>query len=178
MNPISNLVGRRITPTDKHRKAETITLLACPTITSNKRAKPYSYEDEVFAFLCDHKMQLGIQTIMRFQSLVVDGAILLLDGRRFAIEIKYRMNWLKACQCNWQFRKFLQSTDEAQKNPVHGAIVFFNEFSGDWNKKSQKAVNLWGAEAWYLSHHDVEGKPMDLLKLKDGTLEGYPFGSC
>src|SRR5262245_49802810 len=97
------------------------------------------------------------------------------DGRRLAVEVKLRMNWLKACQAEWEFRHFLKRTEEAKNNPVHGAIVIFQEFSGDWAKKSKKAESLWGWEAWYLHYCDsIDGKRMDLLRLSGGELEGYP----
>jgi hypothetical protein len=96
------------------------------------------------------------------------------------IEVKLRMNWLKACQSEHQFRQFLKSTKEAKTNLVDGAIVFFEDFSGDWGKKTKKAKNVWGWEGWYLRHcAAVDGKRMDLLRLskealQEYQLQGYP----
>jgi hypothetical protein len=53
--------------------------------------------------------------------------------------------------------------------------VIFEEFSRDWARKAKKAKNPWGWEGWYLFHRDsVEGKPLDLLMLRNGELVGYP----
>ena len=88
-----------------------------------------------------------------------------------------RMNWLKACQSEYQFRQFLKRTKEAETN---GAIVFFEDFSGDWGKKTKKAKNVWGWEGWYLRYcNAVDGKRMDLLRLWEAApqryqLQGYP----
>jgi hypothetical protein len=35
---------------------------------------------------------------MRFKNSLVDGELVLSDGTRLPIEIKWRMNWMKACQ--------------------------------------------------------------------------------
>jgi hypothetical protein len=64
---------------------------------------------------------LGIQTALKFTNLKVDGAIVLVDGRRLAVEIKYRMNWTKACKAESEFRRFLQIS-EATTHPVSGAV--------------------------------------------------------
>ena len=128
----------------------------------------------MFNFLLRNKDALGIQSVLRFKNLAVDGESILTNGRRLVIEAKYRMNWLKACQAEWEFRRFL-TKPEAKDNPVDGALVFFEEFSGDWGRKSKKAKNLWGWEAWYLFHWDsVDGKRMDLLMLSESGLRSYP----
>jgi hypothetical protein len=174
MTPISSFIGRAITPTDKKRKAAETTELTSSILPGNRIAAPFTYEDEVFRFLFANSAALGIQSVVMFKNLVVDGQIVLLDGRRFVIEIKLRMNWLKACQANYQFRSFLGTTNEAKLRPVDGAIVFFKGFSGDWAKQSKKARNAWGWEAWYLNHAVVEGEPIELLRFSDDKLIGYP----
>jgi hypothetical protein len=116
--------------------------------------------------------------VSRFKNRLVDGQIVLADGRRLVIELKLRMNWLKACQSEWQFRHFLKRFDGGGPAiPVHGAIVFFEEFSGDWDRPKAKRRNVWGWEAWYLYYRDaIDGKPMDLVRLRGGVMAGYPDG--
>jgi hypothetical protein len=41
--------------------------------------------------------------------LYVDGQIELDNGNLYIIEIKYRMNWMKACQSGWQISKYLEN---------------------------------------------------------------------
>jgi hypothetical protein len=175
MKTISKWTDRIIVATGKDSRDEVSTVLASEIEANKKTARHSTYEDEVFSFLQRNREVLGIENVIRFANLLVDGAIVLKNRKRLAIEIKLRMNWEKACQAEWEFRNFLKRTDEAKKNPVGGAIVFFEEFSGDWNKKSQKATNLWGWEGWYLYYWGaIDDRPMDLLNLKNGVLDGYP----
>src|SRR4051794_15729737 len=103
MATIADLIRLEITPEELKRRKPKVTEIKarqdCPV-----GAKPdRKYEYEVFNFLLDNKDTLGIETVLKFKNLRVDGAILLNgrkreDRKRLAIEIKLRMNWLKACQ--------------------------------------------------------------------------------
>jgi hypothetical protein len=83
------------------------------------------------------------------------------------------MNWERACQAEWQFRQYLKRI-APDPSRVSGAIVIFQEFSGDWKKPTSSSQNEWGWETWYLHHHDVEGKPLHLVMFADAGLQGYP----
>jgi hypothetical protein len=48
----------------------------------------------VFNFLVAHRGQLGVERVVKFHGLLMDGALDLTNGDRIAVEIKYRMNWL------------------------------------------------------------------------------------
>jgi len=89
------------------------------------------YEADVFNYLFANRAELGIASVLRFSGLLADGAIDLTSGDRIVVEIKYKMNWLKACQAEWQFRRCLL-TVEGQATPITGGLVFFEQFSGDW----------------------------------------------
>jgi hypothetical protein len=78
-----------------------------------------------------NRATLGVKAVMKFSALLVDGAVELEDGRRLAVEIKFRMNWGKACVAEYEFRNFLKRT-ERRPFPVDGGLVFFEQFSGDW----------------------------------------------
>ena len=91
---------------------------------------PLVYEDEVFNFLLGNAKALAIAKVLRFNALLVDGAVELANGQRLAVEIMYKMNWRKACQAEWQFRNFLKRPEAAQ-GPVVGGLVFFNAFNED-----------------------------------------------
>ena len=134
---------------------------------------PAAYEIDVFNFLLAHKESLGISELSRFRALLVDGELRLSDGRRLALEIKYRMNWTKACQAGWQFSQFLK-TREAKERPVDGGLVFFEEFSGDWASKSRNRLLEVGWSRWYGGHSQVERLRIDLLRLRNGVYESFP----
>src|SRR5689334_22613077 len=131
MTRLSELIGRWISPEKKGQHEPKITTLfaAIPATGEKPTAK---YEAKVFNFLFTNKESLGIKSVMKFTALLVDGAVELTDGKRLTVEIKFRMNWAKACQAEFQFRNFLKR--HSASYPVSGGLVFFEEFSGDWSK--------------------------------------------
>jgi hypothetical protein len=129
MTTFRELFGRDITPKTKDRRNPSAVPLSTP-IRPNTERPHDQYEADVFNFLLDNKGQLGVKTVMKFTALLVDGAVELIDGRRFIVDVKYRMNWEKACQAEWQFRHFMKRAD-AKPFSVDGGIVVFEEFSGD-----------------------------------------------
>src|SRR5262245_16401198 len=102
------------------------------------------YEAGVFNFLFDNRQPLEIKNVMKFTALLVDGAVELLDGRHLTVEVKFRMNWEKACQAEYQFRTFLTRKDR-MPFAVHGGLIVFDEFSGDWKRNTTSRVreNGW-----------------------------------
>src|SRR5580765_6433056 len=109
MPTLAEMLTRSINPETKTSNREIVTELCAPI---SLRGRPHrQYEVEVFNFLLANRQQLGIKAVMRFAALRMDGAVELVDGNRLAIEIKFRMNWLKACQAEWQFRRFLAKKD-------------------------------------------------------------------
>jgi hypothetical protein len=112
MNPelttIADLICLDIKPEDKKRRKGKVRTLSSPLDLPASAKPARKYECEVFKYLLENKVALGIKTVFRFENLRVDGAILLADGKtRLAVEIKYRMNWTKACQAGYEFRRFL-----------------------------------------------------------------------
>ena len=83
---------------------------------------------ELLNYLFDHKQEMGIETIYRLKNQRMDRELVLAGGDRVTFEIKYRMNWLKACQSGDQFRKYLKM-NEASGSQVIAGIVLFEEFS-------------------------------------------------
>jgi hypothetical protein len=176
MRTISELIGRTIEPTGKVRQPPKVQALLSCASSANLTSPSRIYELEAFNYLFENSRKLDIESVIKFDNLHVDGQIVLVDRRRFVIEVKYRMNWLKQCQAVWQFKKFL-STKEAETNPVSGAIIIFEEFTADWSKKANShAKNLWGWEGWYLEVYNcIPEKPMHLLMWRQGgDLRGYP----
>lgn len=175
MASLSELIGRAITPEAKGRNNPTIVTLSAPIQSSTE--KPHGqYEADVFNFLLANKERLGIKAVMKFTALLVDGAVELIDGRRLAVEVKFRMNWEKACQAEWEFRTFMRRID-VKPFDVAGGIVVFEEFSGDWNRRA--ASRLWenGWSHWYRGHADVDGCRVDLLRLRAELLQDFPIAT-
>jgi len=174
LQSLSELIGRTIVPEEKDRKNPTVVPLSAPIQPNNH--KPHGqYEAEVFNFLLANKEPLGIKAVMKFTALRVDGAIELIDGRRLTVEVKFRMNWQKACQAECQFRTFMKRTD-VRPFPVDGGVVIFEEFQGDgWHRRPACRRLDDGWNAWYYSHADVDGLRLDLLRLRAGELEGFPM---
>jgi len=60
----------------------------------------------------------------------LDAQLLLRDGRRVFVEVKYRMNRPRACQAEWQFAEYAKLTGDRQTRRTCG-LVIFGEFTGD-----------------------------------------------
>jgi hypothetical protein len=69
-----------------------------PIPAKGTETAPHAFEIAVFNFLLAQKQSLGISAVWRCRNVRVDGLLDLDDGRRIALEIKYAMNWEKACQ--------------------------------------------------------------------------------
>jgi hypothetical protein len=169
---LEQLFARRVTPEARSWHEATITVLSAPTSSNSTKAWG-AYEDEVFNFLLANCEPLGLANILTFRSLLMDGAVEFADGRRLALEIKYRMNWEKACQAEWQFRNFLKRP-EAEQGPVVGGLVFFEDFSADWKRKPASRTLENGWNYWYEGHCEVEGLPLHLVRLRAGQLDAFP----
>lgn len=173
MSALSDLIGRAITPERKGRNRPSTHLLDKP-IQANTSKPHGQYEAAVFNFFLANKEQFGIKDVMKFTARLIDGVIELIDGRRLTLEIKFRMNWAKACQAEWQFRRFRERAD-IRPFPVDGGIVVFEEFSGDWTRQAASRLLENGWSHWYRGHAKVDGLRLDLFRLRDGKLEGYPI---
>lgn len=130
----------------------------------------YTYEREVLTFLFNNRHRLGIEKLYRFKNQSLDGELILQNGASVPFEIKFRMNWLKACQANWQFARFTTLTG---RDHCDTGIVFFEEFSGDWavTAKSRSIPNGW--IRWYKEHYKLHGLNFHLVKLCNGQIETY-----
>jgi hypothetical protein len=176
MATLSEMIGRHITPEAKDTNKPRVDSLSAPI--HGKGEKPHArYEAEVFNFLLTNKELLGIKSVLKFTALIVDGAVELMDGKRLTVEIKFRMNWGKACQAEWQFRTFLKRAAR-RPFPVDGGLVFFEEFSGDWNRKAGCRLMENGWSHWYRGHSEVDGLRLDLLRLRAGDLKSFPIADA
>jgi hypothetical protein len=71
--------------------------LKCVAISQELAVKDYKptkrFEVDVLNYLFENKASLGIETLWKFTAGLIDGAIVLDDGRLVALEMKYAMNW-------------------------------------------------------------------------------------
>jgi hypothetical protein len=133
---------------------------------------PATFETAAFNFLLDQKRSLGIRTIWRYKNSRIDGLVELDDGTRLGVEVKYAMNWMKACQACAQIA--LHQRLFASEQKLDGGLVVFHEFSGDWKKpKRRSSLVERGWSYWYSEHHDTEGLRTDLVRLHDGKFESF-----
>ena len=176
MHTLSELIGRAITPEAKDRHSPKVVTLSSPIDPNTEKAHG-QYEADVFNFLLANKEPLGIKAVMKFTALLVDGAVELIDGSRLTVEVKFRMNWEKACQAEWQFRTFMKRTD-VRPFPVDGGIVVFEEFSGDRIRQGARRLLENGWSHWYRGHAEVDRFRLDLLRLRTGQLETFPIGDA
>ncbi len=169
MSSIAEMIGLPIMPEPKARHDPTRELMEAQIQVEG--LKPHSkYEIDVFNFLFEKRKLLKIARVERFTALLVDGAIELEgDGRRLTVEVKYRMNWEKACQAEWQFRNY------KRRNPdkVDGGLVIFEQFSGDWQRKQGARLLENGWSHWYRGHAEVDIQRLDLLRLQGTKLENF-----
>jgi hypothetical protein len=96
------------------------------------------------------------------------------DGRYVGVEIKYRMNWDKACQACHQLAWYVERVQPTGSVQLDAGIVIFEEFSGDWARRSPSRLLENGWNYWYTDHHQVGGLRLDLMRVRDDTIETYP----
>ncbi|MGC2195413.1 MAG: hypothetical protein WA628_12120 [Terriglobales bacterium] len=135
---------------------------------------PALFERRVFQVLVKGRQALGIKTVLAAKNMLIDGGLVLRDGRFVAIEMKYRMNWLKVCQAGWQFERFLASPEGRNRAPRDG-IVFFDEFSGDWARAIGGVERGW--VHWYTGHSVLAQGGFRLQLIRFNRRRLYPSPS-
>lgn len=130
---------------------------------------PYEFEKRVITFLWDSRERYQIDELIRFQNSSVDGSIKA-QGITIPFEIKYRMNWLKACQAMWQFKQFRTLSPDTAFDT---GLVFFHSFSADWARSPVASPIPNGWRNWYSDHARSETMTVHLVRLEDGHLETY-----
>jgi hypothetical protein len=170
---IASIINTPIPPSLVARSPARLIELTSPPI-SGRTAIPDVFECTVLTFLFEHRQTLGIARLFHAKNLLVDGGLTLADGRFLAVEIKYRMNWLKACQTGWQLGQFTRMPEAGRYRPV-GGVVFFEEFSGVWARRRGEMERGW--LNWYADHAVLPGDDtfrVDLVRFRQGHLEAVP----
>src|SRR5438552_10627191 len=107
IEPLANLIDSDPSPENARVNSPTVRALDAPIAPKGNAAT--AFEIAVFNALLRERSTLGIKQVSRCRNVRIDGLLDLEDGRRLAVEIKYRMNWEKACQACAQiiwFKKY------------------------------------------------------------------------
>jgi hypothetical protein len=70
------------------------------------------FEARVFRFLVTHYRELGLREVWRFNNQLIDGALVLSNGMRVALEVKYQLGWDTACRSNCRSSGFSDAIRE------------------------------------------------------------------
>jgi hypothetical protein len=105
----------------------------------------------------------------------MDGELQLIDGTVVAVEIKLRMNWLKACQSGYQLSEYLSKSNPSGR-PIKAGIVFFEQFSGDWARLVRSCSTERGWLKWYRNHHKIRDVDYHLVRFtRENGMQAYPY---
>jgi len=170
---LADLISRDISPEPGRVNNPAAHPIDAPILVTGTETEPHAFEITAFNFLLAHKEPLGISAVWRCRNVRIDGLIDLIDGRRVALEIKYRMNWEKACQACAQFGWY-RTHVEGKEKPLSSGLVVFETFTGDWARRKPKWLLENGWSFFYMDHREVEGLRVDLIRFRDGMLESFP----
>lgn len=173
MESLLDLISSDIRPERARSSLPAADRVDAPIVATGNETVPRAFELTVFNFLLAHKAPLGISDVWRCRNVRVDGLLDLVDGRRVALEIKYAMNWEKACQACAQFAWYRARIEPNEKS-LAGGLVVFQTFTGDWARRKKKWLLESGWSFFYADHPVIEGLRVDLVRLRDGALESLP----
>lgn len=95
---LADLISREISPEPGRVNSPAAHPIDAPILATGAETEPHAFEIAVMNFFLAHQKPLRISALWRCRNVRIDGLIDLDDERRTALEIKYRMNWEKACQ--------------------------------------------------------------------------------
>ena len=155
MERLADTFGATVEPEPALVVKPSLVRLDGPLAATAGTTSPASYETSVFNFLYARKHELGVRDVWKCRAVRIDGLLDLDDGQRVMLEVKYRMNWEKACQACAQFSWFFRHPEAQSPSPT-GALVVFEEFTADWARRSPTRLLEEGWNYWYTDHSDVE----------------------
>jgi hypothetical protein len=170
---LAELIDRAIAPEPGRVNRPAAHRIDVPLPVIGQETPPHGFQIAAFNFFLAHKQSLGIDAVWQCRNVRIDGLLDLTDGRRVALEIKYRMNWEKACQACAQFGWY-RTRVEAKEKPLSSGLVVFEAFNGDWARRKPNWLLENGWNFFYVDYPEVEGLRVDLVRLREGTLESHP----
>jgi hypothetical protein len=81
MKTLSELTSIIATPTNTDRREAKTELLTARLQLGHRTARHAVYEAELFNFLFDNKASLGIESVIKFTNLVIDGQVMCREPR-------------------------------------------------------------------------------------------------
>jgi hypothetical protein len=173
ISPLAKLIDREISPEPSRPRKATRIPIDAPIAATGAEKEPAAFERAALNFLAEHGEDLGISGLWRCKNTRIDALVELKDRRRLAVEVKFRMNWEKACQACAQIGWFHVQA-EPEGTPIDGGVVIFEDFTGDWARRKARCLVEPGWSYFYTDHHCAEGVRVDLLRLRAGKLETFP----
>lgn len=170
MEPLATLIGREPSPEDARVNTPTVQAIDAPLAPKGNAATVF--EIAVFNALLRERSILGIKQVSRCRNVRIDGLLELDGGQRLAVEVKYRMNWEKACQACAQVIWF-NNYPPTKQYRLDAAIVVFEEFTGDWARRKSSWLLENGWNYWLTDHREADGVPVRLVRFRDDAFESY-----
>jgi hypothetical protein len=155
----------------EHRKAKCELINKKPIIPEKNTA--VKFERETFGYLFENKDKLGIKEVYKLTNMLLDGAVRLEDGRLILLEFKYVMNCYNSSRARLEVEGFMAEKLYTQFLPAlsnpERALVIFENFSGDWNRRTKDHKNLNGWTLFYeeenLLRKELKVIPIDIAQL-------------
>ena len=175
-NIVSDNVRKNI---DYKRKKEVDCKEITTTLSTEEFKAPQRFEHKVFNYLLNNKSTLKIKGIYKLNNSRIDGLIEFENGELSMLEVKYRLSWIKCCNARIEFENFMRrETYNHHKiklhNPPTSGIIIFENFDGDWNRKTidKEVANGW-TKFYEEQKHFEKSKSMkiDIVQLKENKLE-------
>jgi len=140
-----------------------------------------AFERRVFDYLYQNREKEGIREVYVFQNMSVDGAVKLVDGRVFLVEVKSNLNWKNACNARVEVQRFMGEArflkrflKQEPTVPI-GALIIFQKFSTDWKRKLKKSDREKGWDRFYIEEKLLEFPDIP-LRIARLTKYGMDFG--
>lgn len=171
---MAKILGRVVMPAPvKSPAPEDVRLRGPRDVPTRAKGATDRFEARVFCFLAANHRELGLREVHRFKNQLIDGALVLTNGTRVALEVKYQLGWDTACRSNWQIEWFLRRHPRERSHYRYG-LVIFGTFSGDWAKARRGRAAGW--DHWYRGHAGFHGRAIRiaLAQFANDKLLLYP----
>jgi len=147
-------------------------------LIKEQKSEPAKFENKVLTYLFENKNALGIEEVYALEKMLIDAAIKLFGGKLILIEVKYALNWRNCCNARVEFQRFigekLYENLPIDKFPER-ALIVFDHFSGDWDRKSKAHTLKNGWNFFYEEEKILRKKlptiPVDIAQLTEKGLD-------
>ena len=167
---IEDLLSGKIKPATRGKKTPSCSVMT-ETLEINDNWKvTKNFEKRVLNWLYSKK-NFNIEKVYALNKMLIDGALEMSDGRMVLLESKFALNWFTSCNARIEFQRFMAGRlyERLSGNKIpSNALIIFDHFSGDWDKKtkSRKCKNGWNF--FYEEENvlrEVSSLPIDISQL-------------